>query len=405
MPSFNSDNTEPKPVTTEVSDGARTAFQRGGDALFSKLGLGDGGFQANADRVFMLDDTGKLVPAPPYDERSEESITAAAQSGRLFVMDKNYRLRHVQLQKDENDIFAFMITKPLGLRQLPRLSMDYFLKQFENICKDFVRDMSQTFNEAKENMSKIFDKYTDRMSENFSNMKAGWARVFGGRNAENEQAELKLNTEQPSSGNEPLENEQTNTTLGEDQTPHTQIKPWKYQAKDTRNMSNDAFLDHVKAACKRGEELSVTAVLTGKDCTPDKYFDVVTRQLESKVAGEILQNALDATTEQQRNTVLAAHKKTYTAMVVGLGDYVVSHTNKADLTEHCKHPTAPTPESRALSKSSDEILLTGVKGYLSQLNRENTEIEQAMQQTHPKKEAALENAPSKKQQELNPFTK
>ena len=48
MPTFNASYTVPKPSTTEVADGARAVFQNEETALFRELGLGDGGFKANA---------------------------------------------------------------------------------------------------------------------------------------------------------------------------------------------------------------------------------------------------------------------------------------------------------------------------------------------------------------------
>lgn len=395
MPIFNAAYTVPKPSTTEVADGTRAAFQNEEEsALFSGLGLRDGGFQANADRVFVLDDTDKLVAAPPYDAQTDNGMAAAAQAGRLFVMGKDYRLRQVRLEEKEDDGFAFAVTNHLSLRQLPRLTMDYFFKRFMAICNDFARNVSQTFNETME-----------KMAENFNNLKNNLSQIFGGRNHENEQAGREVEIEPPVSEDVRLETQQTGTTLEEQQTQQAQTKPWKYQAKDTRNMSNEDFFNHVEAAYKRGEDLSVISVLTGKDCTPEKYYEAMTQQLEAQVARDIYLSAVGQTDAEKRNQILEANKKNYTAIVVGLGDYVVNHTNKADLSEHCKQPQDNTPEYAALKKSSDEIFLTGVNGYIKQLDLENATNEPEKRQEQPENKVTLENEASKNQQEINPFTK
>ena len=184
-----------------------------------------------------------------------------------------------------------------------------------------------------------------------------------------------------------------------------QSKPWKYQAPDTRKMSNEEFFNHVQSAHKRGEELSVSGVLTSENCTPENYYEVVTQRLESKVAGEILQKASAATTVEERNNILDAYKKNYTAIVVGLGEYVVSQTNNGVLTEHCSHPQEQSAAYTALTASSDALFLNGVNGYLEQMNRENTANEQASQQEKLNNEVRLENEAPKKQQENNPLAK
>ena len=78
MPTFNADYIPPLRTAMEASDNARAAFQNEGEALFSGLGLGEGGFQAHAKRVFMLDDQGKLVSVPPYNAKDDNGMAAAA---------------------------------------------------------------------------------------------------------------------------------------------------------------------------------------------------------------------------------------------------------------------------------------------------------------------------------------
>lgn len=190
-----------------------------------------------------------------------------------------------------------------------------------------------------------------------------------------------------------------------EQIKRAESKPWKYQAEDTRNMTNEQFFDHVKAIYNRGEDLSVNSVMTGEDCTPEKYYEVMTQLLEAQVAKDIFSRAFLENDDNTRNQMLEAHKKTYTAIVVGLGNYVVDHTSKKDLAEHCSHPKNYSAAYQALCKSSDEILRTGVFGYLRQLNRENATNEQAKQQEQQKNEVTLKNEAPQSQQERNPFAK
>ena len=167
----------------------------------------------------------------------------------------------------------------------------------------------------------------------------------------------------------------------QEKTQPEQIKPWKYQAKDTRNMSNEEFFAHVKVTSEQGNDLTVVSVLNSEKCTPEAYYNIMTQKLESQVAGSIYRKAVLARTDEEKNQILEAQKKIYTSMVVGMGDYVVNHTSKKDLAEHCKHPKEFSPEYRALLQSSDEISRTGVNGYIKQVNRENAANEQAKQQS------------------------
>ena len=92
MPRFDAEYSPPKNTAAAISDGARAAFQnQEAEQLFAGLGLRAGGFQANANRVFTLDDAGNLVPAPPYNANDDHGMTAAAQDGRLYVRGKDNR--------------------------------------------------------------------------------------------------------------------------------------------------------------------------------------------------------------------------------------------------------------------------------------------------------------------------
>ena len=180
-----------------------------------------------------------------------------------------------------------------------------------------------------------------------------------------------------------------------------EIKPWKYQATDTRNMTDDDFLAHVEAAMIRGPELSVENALASESFTPEAYFEVITQRLEAQVARNI-RDRLSIVEGEKRSQLLEAHKQTYTALVVGLGEYVFSHTNKEDLAAYCSHPEEYSEVYHTLKDSADEIIRTGVFKYMTQLKQENAANEQAKQQEQPKNEATLEN---KNQQEINPFAK
>ena len=183
-----------------------------------------------------------------------------------------------------------------------------------------------------------------------------------------------------------------------------EIKPWKYQAIDTRNMSNDEFLSYVEAAAKRGSELNTENVLANYNFTAEAYFEVITQQLEAQVARDIY-NMVSTAEGEKRNQLLEAHKQTYTATIVGLGEYVFNHTNKEDLAAYCINPEGFSDTYRALSESADEIVRTGVSGYTAQLKRENDANEQVKPQEQPNNEAAPEKGEPPKQQEVNPFVK
>lgn len=183
-----------------------------------------------------------------------------------------------------------------------------------------------------------------------------------------------------------------------------EIKPWKYKAIDTRNMSNEDFFAYVEAAQMRGSELSTENVLASENCTPEAYFEVITQQLEAQVARNIY-NSVSIAKGEKRNQLLEAHKQTYTAMIVGLGEYVFSNTNKEALAAYCSHPEEHSDVYYALTESADEIVRTGVFGYTTQLRRENAANAQAKQQEQPNNEVTLKNEEPQKQQESNPFVK
>ena len=155
----------------------------------------------------------------------------------------------------------------------------------------------------------------------------------------------------------------------------------------------------------RGSQLNTESVLTSENCTPEAYFEVITQQLEAQVARNIYNKASNENDANKRNQILEDHKKNYTAIVVGLGDYVVSHTDKTNLAAHCSHPVEYSDAYHALSESAGEIVNTGVHGDLTQLNRENAANEQAKQQEQPNKEVMLKDEGPKSQQEFFPFVK
>lgn len=178
---------------------------------------------------------------------------------------------------------------------------------------------------------------------------------------------------------------------------------WKYQAKDTRNMSNEDFLDHVKAAYDQGATLDTESVLTGENCTPEAYYEVMTQQLEAKIARDIYTQASGESDIEKRNAILDAHKKTYTAMVVGLGDYVFNHTDKNILNAFCQKPFVDSTEYTALINASEDLLTNAVHRYTAQLSAQNAANEQQKQNSLPKNEVILENDAPQKQQESNPM--
>jgi hypothetical protein len=126
--------------------------------------------------------------------------------------------------------------------------------------------------------------------------------------------------------------------------------------------------------------------------------------LEAQVARDIY-NSLRGTKGEKRSQLLEAHKQTYTAIVVGLGEYVFNHTNKEDLAAYCSQPEEYSNTYYALSESAGEIVRTGVFRYMTQLRHENAANAQANQQEQPKNDATLENEAPKNQQERNPFVK
>jgi hypothetical protein len=169
-------------------------------------------------------------------------------------------------------------------------------------------------------------------------------------------------------------------------------------------MTNDEFLAHVTAAIIRGPELSVENALASESFTPEAYFEVITQRLEAQVARNI-RDRLSIVEGEKRSQLLEAHKQTYTALVVGLGEYVFNHTNKEDLAAYCINPEGFSDTYRALSESADEIVRTGVSGYTAQLKRQNDANEQVKPQEQPNNEVVPEKGEPPKQQEFNPFVK
>jgi hypothetical protein len=157
---------------------------------------------------------------------------------------------------------------------------------------------------------------------------------------------------------------------------------WKYQVPNTKEMTTDQFFNYVKSIHERADDFSVGSVLTSKDFTPESYYHVVTQNLEAKVAAEIYRKAVLAD-DSKKNQILDAYKQNYTAMAIGLGDYVVRHTNKDRLVEHCRHPQEYSAAYSSLSEAADMLIFDGVDGYLRELKAQNAANAPAEQ---PKKE-------------------
>lgn len=176
-----------------------------------------------------------------------------------------------------------------------------------------------------------------------------------------------------------------------------QIKPWKYQVKDTRDLSADEFLKHLSAV---GDADLLTPnktldVLNNKACKPEDYFNAVTEQLEAKVARGIVMSA-SGLTSAAREAFLNEQKELYTAMISGLGDYVFNHTNKDALLTHCKNPQFTNAEFGTLLNASDAFLKTAVDGYTQELNEQNATKAKEAQAEQPGKQVEKElNEPQK----------
>jgi hypothetical protein len=167
-----------------------------------------------------------------------------------------------------------------------------------------------------------------------------------------------------------------------------QAAQWKYQVPNTKEMTTDQFFNYVKSIQEQADDFSVNSVLTSKDCTPEKYYTVVTQNLEAQIASEVYREAVLTTDESKRTQILEAYKEHYTAMAIGLGDFVVKHTNKDHLAAHCRHPQDYSAEYNSLTGSSDNILFDGVKRYMEELKAQNAANAPAEQ---PKKEPPKSN--------------
>ncbi|MBQ2250668.1 MAG: hypothetical protein II327_03440, partial [Lachnospiraceae bacterium] len=75
-------------------------------------------------------------------------------------------------------------------------------------------------------------------------------------------------------------------------------------------------------------------------------------------------------------------------IAIGLGDFVVKHTNKDHLAAHCRHPQDYSAEYSSLTGSSDSILFDGVERYMKELKAQNAANAPAEQ---PKKEPPKSN--------------
>lgn len=358
MPTFNASYTVPKPSTTEVADGARAVFQNEETALFSELGLGDGGFKANADRVFMLDNTNRVVSAPV----NEHGMTAAAQAGRLYVMDKNYRLRQVRLDASEDDGFTFKVSKPLRLRQLPRLSMDYFIKRFVAILNDFMRDMSKIFNDMKRDMSKIFDNSNNSI-----------LKILGGRKKENAQAEREVEAE-------PLVPE--DVLLETQQPTPSELTTAELLAKKTTEQTTPEFERYLSALADRSNGSLVEEALNKKKGEPKDYYEALAQELEGQIARYIRDAAPSEKNPEEREAFMDKQKPVVAFMSYDLRKFVQRKVALQSVEDfYAQGLKADSPMGRKLQDNANHLKNTGVKEYIDGVLAEVKSSQQTKQQS------------------------
>lgn len=373
MPTPNTANTDPTRTTTEVADGIRAAFQNKGAALFSKLGLRDGGFQANANRVFILDDTGKLVPAPPYDAQNDNGMTAAAQDGRLYIMDGNFRFRQVQLEGNEDEGFTFNASNPLRRKQLPPSSMsymDYYIKRFQAIFDDFLKDMSENFNEMKSNMSKSFD-----------NMQKAMSKLFGGHK-ESEQAGLEVEAEPLVPQNELLETQQTVSTLEEDQPIQSALTTEELLAKNPTKQTTPEFERYLNALADRGNGSLVDAALNKETGEPNDYYEALAQELEGQVARRIRDAAPSEQNPKARKLFLDGQKPIVATISKDLREFVRGKVDSQLVTNFFAQDfNARSPMRKELQETATRLQNTGVNEYLNEIRKHNEEKERNNQQS------------------------
>lgn len=180
-----------------------------------------------------------------------------------------------------------------------------------------------------------------------------------------------------------------------------QPKTGKYPIADTRDMTADDFFAHVNSRWGTLDGITAAGVLEKKDCQPDDYYDIVTRQLEAIVAKNIVMETLRRG-DGDREAFLDEQKAIYPATIKGLRDYVVNHTDKNILNAFCKMPDVDSVEYTALMSASTDLMANAINGYTAELDVLNKANEVVKAQEAPVEELALDN---QMQQQRAPFVK
>ena len=383
MPRFNAEYSTPTRAATGISDGARATFQNEeAEQLFTGLGLRSGGFQANANRVFITDDTGKLVAPPPYDSNDDHGMTAAARDGRLFIMGKDYRLRQVRLEGNENDGFAFAVSNLLQRKQRPGLSMAYYLRRFSAITDDFVRKIKIIWGDMMRDMA-----------QNYNDWKRNMAKIWGGHNKEAEQTELKVEDGPLAPENETLQTEQTIGASKEEQiqqaTESTMTRE-ELLAQNPTQLTTQMFEKYMEALVQRRNEKPVNAALEKEDGKPTDYYEALAQELEGQIADDILRVAPKKESDPVgREQFLHDQKAVMACLSKDLRGFVETKVEPELVENHYaaraagKNDVAVDAHKRELLTEALRFLDTGVHDYMKEVMEKNTATQQVMQQSQP----------------------
>jgi hypothetical protein len=401
MARFNAEYSAPTRTATPVSDGARATFQnQEAEQLFTGLGLREGGFQANANRVFMLDDTGKLVTPPPYDANNDHGMSAAAQDGRLYIMDKNFRLRQVRLEGNENDGFAFAATNLLQRDQRPRVSMDYYFRRLSAATEDFVRNTAQLWADMKRDMAEINARWKEDMAE-----------IFGRRTKEPEKAKVKEEEGSLIPEEEPVQTQQT-VSAPEAKPEETKEKTVEeLLATNPTKQTTPEFERYLNALVTRAGKKPVEQALEKEAGKPEDYYEALAQELEGGIAGMILGAAPKESQPAERAAFLQGRKHLMASISKGLRGFVETKVESALVEDYYK-AHAGKKDGLDMQKSIKQMKLeseamilvgSGAGDYMRSVIAQNAAHTQEMQQSQPQQVQQVQmQAPQQQMQQAQP---
>lgn len=136
--------------------------------------------------------------------------------------------------------------------------------------------------------------------------------------------------------------------------------------------------------------------------TPDKYYKAMTTMMESQVAKKLLAEANKITDKTEKEAFLDTQKKTYTALTVGLRDFVKESIDANLINTYVQ--THDFSNRTKLWVASTNLEMHGVDQYMEKLKAENAEKAKENVEAAPQKqEASVEKEQSQPEKQGNPL--